>query len=759
MSVATSNGGTGLESTLVGFPPSNGDLLLQTNGGWDDLGHTEAAGPTPSSPGDGVVVADPVLAVADSQDGTHAWAVGGFSGSDLPDGVGSAQPQLSARPQGWFTSAIWRYDAAGTKQPPSVSDTLVGAPPTANPGIVSFAFLSSALCREQCASAQNAQPDVNLESAATEISQFAQQPNGPAFAMLGGDEVGPSSESFWQAGNGEADLARLPSLLAPLSGVPAFAAYGPLDAVPTKTNEALPWASAFADAPSPFGSGAAPASITPISSGDATGPVHKYYSFDVAENGATLCVIVLDNSAGSLESSAAGQTAWLTSQLAQAQSAATPIVVFAARPLDVRDNGGAIDGDAVAAQLAAAGVLAVFTTSGDQPDTDSPTQTDQVVQVPIDAGGGGQIPEYEGATMTYQQPKNNGVLWYDVTVDTNADTLSVQGVPVISSLAIDPIDGLTVTRSGTLSFAGIGRRPTATIATTSGDNDAFPGFDQYVEIPPTTSCSACVTPSYTWTSSTPGVGIFVVPSSAGSPYPKLNSSGQTTASSTSGLFCAFNKGTTTITLTSGLMSASVNVTVTAGPIGAPCGSVYVPGQGQTVTVSGGQQVVTQVPPNTGTPNLGATKAAVVTSLPPVVLVPPLPTAVTPVPIPTPVVRVPPAAVPAPPVIATAPIVPIVEAPVVAVPPIPPAVTPVPPGGATASAQATAKREEKARRHASQSAYVVRPGDTDASDWFYGVVGVMSVVSIALVSGGLRPGPKQRYAYVEIHADGVRRSRR
>jgi hypothetical protein len=133
----------------------------------------------------------------------------------------------------------------------------------------------------------------------------------------------------------------------------------------------------------------------------------------------------------------------------------------------------------------------------------------------------------------------------------------------------------------------------------------------------------------------------------------------------------------------------------------------------------------------------------------------------PIPVPKPLVRVPPIIpVPVVPPIAffSVAIPPVAPAPVV-VPPIPPPVTPVPPGGATASAQATARREEKARKHASQSAYVIRPAGSDATEWFFPAVGVMSLLAVMLIGGGLRPGPKPKYAYAEVRDVSWRRGQR
>jgi hypothetical protein len=382
-------------------------------------------------------------------------------------------------------------------------------------------------------------------------------------------------------------------------------------------------------------------------------------------------------------------------------------------------------------------VLAVFTTAGGTtPDGTSSSQHDQVAEIPADAPEGApQIPEYDGATMTYQQPSNNGVMWYDVSVKTQTDAVTVNAIPVISSLALEPLDGLTAARSSTIQFEAIGRRPEATIATTPGD-PTFPGYAQYVNIP-SSSCSGCITPSYSFTSSNPVVGNFVAASGAGSSYPTLTAGGETTPSAKSGLFCAFNAGTTTVTVTAGLMSASLPVTVTAGDIGPPCGTVAGGVDNNVIEIQGGIQYET----GSSAPGTAPTQP---------------PTAQTSQPTPLPKITVPPA--PAPtfspaPVVQPQPTPPFVAplpafSPVgVAItPPIPPPVTPVPPGGATVQAQSAAKREEKARKEASQSAYVVRPAGESAEDWFYPAVGGLTVVSLLLIAGGVKPGPRRAPAY-------------
>ncbi len=761
------------DTNVAGFPAGDGDLLMQTSTGWEDLSRSQSpiSGLPGSTPGDGAPQPDPVLAVAAASDGSAAWVFGGYAGTQTASGLGSGEP-LPARPFAWQTASIWRYDQGGGTPPPTLTQAQASLP--AQPNTVSFAFFSSAECAVECSQVQDAQPDVNLEGAAGEIADFAAQPGGPAFAMLGGNAVGPTNLTALNDGNGAVDLANLHQYLSALGSLPLYAAYGPLDAVPTASDPAQPWDDAFAQSPAPFGLGAAPSGITPVSSGGQDESVNHYYAYDVAQNGGTLRVIVLDNSAGSLDASEPGQAAWLNEQLAAAQTAGVPVVVVTAQPLDSDLSGSAwqvgyaTDANSLATTLADAGVLAVFTTSA--------TQSDQMHMIPYEKPnarptGAPQIPEYEGASVGYQQTQNNGVLWYFVSVDTATDTLTVQGIPVVSSLALEPLDGLSVARSSTLSFRAIGRRPAGTLAATA-DQSSPQGFANYVAIP-SPSCSGCITPSYSFASSNPAIGNFVAPSGPGSQFPKLSATGKTTASSTSGLFCAFNAGQTTVSVTSGLLTSSLTVTVEAGNIGQPCGTVTYPPDETTVTVLTKPKVSTETG-SLGQPNVTAPPPTVVQhvnpTIPKILVPPPVPAPVivaAPFVPPPPVKPVPkPITPPPPPVVAPSPLITPVPSPVafaavppVVVPPIPPPITPVPPGGATAPAQSTAKREERARKHASQSAYMTRPAGTPAEEWFYPAVGVVSVLAMLLVASGMRPGPKPKLALLHAYETDDPRLRR
>jgi hypothetical protein len=740
VSIAPSARSTSATLEAASFPSGDGALLRQTDTGWQDLSLSQFAG-EPPLPGDGVAIADPVLAVATSPAGDGAWVAGGYAGTVTAGGLGTTLV-LAARPLGWRTSSIWRFDADGEIPPPRIVPSPVELP--ARAGTVSFAFFSSAMCRVQCSATLDAQPDVNLRAAGAQIASFAAQPGGPAFAVLGGNARGPAEDLAFDAGNGAADLVELPQLLEPLGRLPLFAALGPRDRVPGRADPVEPWADAFARAPAPFGAGGAAAGITPVSAGARSGSVHRYYAFDASQHGGRLRVIVLDNAQGSLEASAPGQTAWLERQLASARSSGVPVVVITALPLRGTGSQPGLARDAVAVGnlLVAHGVLAVFTLNG----SDGLAQLNERYLIP-EAGPpeAQRIPAYEGASLGYQRSENNGVTWYFVRVDTRTRQVAVEAVPVIDSLALKPLQGLSVPRSFTLEFQAVARRPLGTTATTSLD-DSFPGFDSYVAIP-AGSCGTrpCVLPSYSFTSSDPTIGDFVQPSAPGSRFPRLDSKGQTTRSASSGLFCAFNTGTTTVSVTTGLVTYSLPVTVGEGGFGPPCGTVFRAGVQRVVVVQRQQQQQNAdgsgvPPPPAGSPPtvepelpavlplpVPAPAAAPTPAPPPQPAPVPAPPAPQPAPVPAPAPEPAPAPVQAP---APEPVIPVAIVP----PPVPP-VQPVPPGGAVAQSPAAAPRREKAQKHATQDAFAIRPAGA-APDWFFAVALGGGGIAVLLAALGL-----------------------
>jgi photosystem II stability/assembly factor-like uncharacterized protein len=747
ISIAPPAAGRGNPPEVGGFPPGDGELLRQTEGGWQDLSHAQYAGNEIT--GDGAPKSDPVLAVATGPAGEHAWAAGGYDGTEDAAGQGTEEP-LSSRPFGWQSASIWRYDTTGTTQPPDLQSTAPSLP--AEPGTVSFAFFTSPMCREECASAPDAQPDVNLTSAAKQIAAYAAQPGGPTFAMLGGNAVGPLEGAKIPAAKQEADFAHLPELLASLGGVPTFAALGPFDPVPGATNATLPWAEAFAGAPPPFGSGPEVPGITPVSSPEetpTTGEAHLYYAFDATQNGGTLRVLVLDNAnaKGSLEESTR-QRPWLEHQLQAAEAEGVPVVVVTAHPLRNLNRGSEAEDEELASLLARSGVLAVFTTDGSLPGSSASEvhELDEHHLIPENAGPEApKIPEYEGATLGYQQTKNNGVMWYFASIDTNPGARSVQvaAVPVIESLSLKAIDGLSVARSRTLEFEAVGRRPAGTLATKVGEN--FQGYDDYVEIPAPNCGATCVSPSYSFTSSEPTVGNFVEPTGEGSPFPKLSSSGHPIPSSTSGLFCAYNSGTTTVTVTAGLLSYSEQVTVQPGSYGTPCGTVPPAGlqAGTTLHSSQTQRPVkaTAAPP----PPPAAALSAVNPTLH---FIPPPPAAQAPPAAPKLAAPARPPA-PSPLEVQGTPTEQLGVTPAI-FPAATPPVEPIPPGASGyAQSPSAAERREKARKQASQSAFAIRPAGASSQEsrsgeqWFYAALGITTLLALMLSARALPAGPRPR----------------
>jgi hypothetical protein len=108
-------------------------------------------------------------------------------------------------------------------------------------------------------------------------------------------------------------------------------------------------------------------------------------------------------------------------------------------------------------------------------------------------------------------------------------------------------------------------------------------------------------------------------------------------------------------------------------------------------------------------------------------------------------------------------VPAPVAPLVLVPPPVTPVQPTPPSGAVTApsvsqSPATAKREERARKHASQSAFTIRPAGAN-DDWFYGVVAVASLLVMLLGAQTLRPGIRSRPAWIGAAPAGRPRPRR
>jgi hypothetical protein len=86
-----------------------------------------------------------------------------------------------------------------------------------------------------------------------------------------------------------------------------------------------------------------------------------------------------------------------------------------------------------------------------------------------------------------------------------------------------------------------------------------------------------------------------------------------------------------------------------------------------------------------------------------------------------------------------------------VPPATPPVEPIPPGaGGWAQSPSAAKKREESRKHASESAFTLRPvsasaGESGGVEWFYVAVGIGTLLALLLTARGMRPRSGARAA--------------
>jgi hypothetical protein len=298
-------------------------------------------------------------------------------------------------------------------------------------------------------------------------------------------------------------------------------------------------------------------------------------------------------------------------------------------------------------------------------------------------------------------------------------------IPDIGELALEAVQGTLLRRSEAARFQALARRPRSGGSAFNGLKT--PETDPYIPIPLNCVGSACaegVEPEYTFSSSNPEVGNFVQPDTAepSGLEPMLNSKSEPIPETAgkSGLFCAFNPGTTTVTISAGGLSYSLPVTVQAGSVRQPCGTVpaaKVPGVQQAAPVP--------APPPAVAP---ATATPVSSSSPPLpVPLPPSPVAARPVGHPAPTFFL--TAVPPGYVLAFVP------------PPVPTPARPTPPSGTSAvtSPVEAAEREEEseaAPESVSNEAVAYRAPEHEPSPLY--IIGIVTLAAFAGASIRRRP---------------------
>jgi hypothetical protein len=747
-------------------------VIRQTASGWSDEEHelnNVREPPGKYSFYDTVFQPDPIAAVLIDPTGAQGWAIGGF-----------VEPAGEEHGGVLDTADVDRYPADGVA-PPGIG----ASPVSAHYGEATFAIGGNSECVAPCADRANAQigPDVWLSGALARAGQIA---GARAFLYTGprvttGKTAGPATLAIPY----ERELNRYAQLLG-ASTIPAFAAATPTD-LDIARDEGL-FEEQFSGFPQPFGGGPPFAGFfSPVGEAAARetcantqGCEAGYYAFESKESAlekaleakhqplqaARVRVIVLDDSADV----DTPQQEWLTAQLEGAKGASEPAIVVGDADLNAQIANG--DGAAVA-------VAQILGNPGAPASAyfyDSPEQN---TVVPL--RGAESVPTFGSGTLgyvNYQAESSghflgaSGFLLSEVDVAarnplTNVAPVHVRLIPNVGELALEAVNGTLLRRSNPAQFAGLARRPRAGNQAQNGSTNRT--TDPYIPIPSGcvgTACANGIFPEYTFTSSEPDVGGFVEENLAaahphmtplqgpgGQPIPDeprnargeltangqfeqnskgqpINEKGEVVTAAQSALFCAYNKGTTNVTINAGGLSSSLPVTVQAGSVREPCGTVplkHLPATSQTGA--------TPVPPPAPAPAPAGSPPA---SSPPIVPVPPAPLVVTP----PPPIR----PAPAPPTqFFIQPALPFL-APAFVPPPLPAPGEPTPPSGTsavTSPVEAAQKEEEEEEAPESVSAQAVayRAPEHEPSPAY--LLGLVVLAAFAGASLRGRPGRRGR----------------
>jgi hypothetical protein len=566
---------------------ASGYIVRQTTTGWRD--EERQSYPIPPKPTDQLSsvamdiprIPDPVLAFMVSPDGSRGWAVGGQTGK-IASGINSV---ASGEVEGLQTASVMRLGEGSA--PPGNASTV---PIPMSSSEATFAIGGNAQCADVCAdlSGTGIGPDVWLQAA---VGKAAATPGIRAFLYTGSSVAGGLKLSAVTRNEfGEEEGAYARRLGSAAGAMPVFTAPAETD----RYEESLGiFGKRFEGFEQPLGAGAPGPGIMPRSDVDtATGQYS--YSFDSEGTfGGPVRVIVLDTSAPTLTTE---QQCWLADELVEAGAPAAP---ESPRPAIVIANRG-VGTDAALSQLVVTGSNEATALSCPHENPtgasayffDSPEANTTSFLV----SGATSIPAFGTGSLGYlkvPQVKFNefgaasGFLLASVDTEarspvTNIAPVTGRLIPSVGSLAINALDGTLLRRSQVALFEGLARRPQAGFLCAGNEAPATCETvkpDPYVQIPARcvsgTSCATELRSEYRFSSSRPDIANFVKvdPASSNPRTVFLNSAGKPEPDPTSGLLCAFNSGTTTVTIETGGLSYSVPVTVQQGSVARPCGTV------------------------------------------------------------------------------------------------------------------------------------------------------------------------------------------
>ena len=733
--VVSGGGGVGTQAEgqlpPPGFPPyllpplslrtglESGGVLRQTASGWSDEGHelnpvgTPAGGyvrqDLPNTP-------DSIFAILIDPSGQLGWAVGGILSSEKRVETGDVE----------------RYPADGVK-PTGESEATVSL----QPGDATFAIGGHAECAAPCAERARAGvgPQVWLSSAvalARRIGVRAFLYTGPSVTegIVGG--LRSVAIPF------QRELETTASILAATGPLPVYVAPSPpdLNARPEHEGTEATFAQAFAGFPQ---AALEPAERSPEQCSATVGCQTAYYSFLSEGAGGTVRVIVLDDT-GDVNST---QLHWLEGWLTKARETGTPAIVAGADDINAQISVGDGQAAAVAKALVCDGASAYFYDSPEE-DVKKPLRAVcGTTSESIETFGSGTL----GYVQVFHEQQGNfhgasGILLGQVDVAarnaaTNRAPVTVRLIPVIGELAQEAKDGTLLRRSEPALFDALARQPRA--GGVANPNSTESEIDPYIPIPEECvgkECSSGLFPEYTFTSSNPEIGAFVkhnteaannphavLQNAKGEPINDEPKAGQP-APEESGLFCSFNPGTTIVTISAGGLSASLPVTVQAGSVRQPCGTVplkHLPAVSQITSAP--------VPPPAPAPAPAGPAPA---SAPPPVPLPPPPAAIPPAPARQAPRTPPPFFLP-----------PALAAPVLAFvpPPVPTPARPTPPSGTSAVTSPIEvaeheEEEESATESVSNQALAYRASEHEPSPAY--LLGIVLLAAFAGASIRRRP---------------------
>jgi hypothetical protein len=659
-------------------------VVRQTAAGWSDEEHElnliKEPPVGPYKDYDTVYQPDPLSAVLVSANGAEGWAVGGFVQED----------------KALDTSDVERYQANPAEQPAQPGAKQAPHPVAAQPEDVTLAVGGGAQCAAPCADRAKAGlgPDVWLSSALQRAHESDVAEGVSAFLYTGPRLATGQTNGAEPPFPFSHELTRYAQLLAG-SPLPVYAAASPTDlnARPRGGTEASFLAS-LRTAGLPQSALSTSDELSPteqLTQEDTTGGQAAYYAFSEhssADKG-SVRVIVLDDS-GEV---GAVQLGWLKRQLTQAEIAGEAAIAVGNADLNAQiAAGNDPEAAAVASALVLGGVSAYFYDSPEE-NSEAQLRLGNGVETPVKTFGSGTL-GYINAEKSDAQFQASGFLLVNVEVakrgqgedaHTNRAPVSVKLIPVIGELALEAEEGTLLRRSETALFSGLARRPRAgNRSPTAGEPS--PDTAPYIQIPSECTGSGCppesLRPVYTFSSSNPRVGNFVErnKASAEAKAVEVGPNGAPIESTgTSGLFCAYEKGETDVTISAGGLSATLVVKVEGGSLRRPC----VPPHPQPQPAN--QQQQAPAPPPGPSPAPGGAAPA---STPPVVPLPapPLPPAAVTPPPPRPAALVP-FFFPGPPLSPVLAFVP---------PPVPTPARPTPPSGTSAvtSPIEVAEKEEE-----------------------------------------------------------------